>query len=88
MSNAVNLLLVDDRPENLLALESVLGDLGHNLVKANSGGEALRHVLQQDFAAILLDVQMPTMAGSAREWLPAAMLARASQLRTNTSSCA
>ena len=59
----VNILLVDDRPENLKALESILGDLGHNLVRAQSGPEALRHLLNQDFAVILLDVQMPGMDG-------------------------
>lgn len=59
----VNILLVDDRPENLDALESVLAEFGQNLVRAASGREALRRVLQQDFAAILLDVQMPGMDG-------------------------
>lgn len=59
----VNILLVDDRPENLKALESILWDLGHNLVRAESGSEALRCLLGQDFAVILLDVQMPGMDG-------------------------
>ncbi|HEY1016204.1 MAG TPA: ATP-binding protein, partial [Herpetosiphonaceae bacterium] len=59
----VNILLVDDRPENLKALESILGDLGHTLVRATSGAEALRQLLNRDFAVILLDVQMPDMDG-------------------------
>src|SRR5262249_52678754 len=59
----VNLLLVDDQPANLAALEAILADLGQNLVRARSGQEALRHLLQQDFAAILLDVRMPDLDG-------------------------
>ena len=59
----VKLLLVDDQPENLLALEAVLESLGQDLVMANSGMEALRHLLDTDFAAILLDVKMPDMDG-------------------------
>src|SRR5436190_21272451 len=59
----VNILLVDDKPENLLALEAVLEELGQELVKAHSGREALRQVLNHDFAVILIDVQMPTMDG-------------------------
>src|SRR5712672_2041598 len=63
MSERVNLLLVDDRPENLLALEAILEPLGQSLIRANSGPEALRQVLVLNFAAILLDVQMPGMNG-------------------------
>ena len=59
----VRLLLVDDRPENLLALEAILEPLGQEMVRANSGEEALREILSGDFAAILLDVQMPGMNG-------------------------
>jgi PAS domain S-box-containing protein len=57
------ILMVDDRPENLMALEAILESLGHDLVRANSGEEALRQVLLHDFAVILLDVQMPGMNG-------------------------
>ena len=46
----VDILLVDDRPDKLLALESILSDLGQNLVRAYSGREALRALLQQDYA--------------------------------------
>jgi PAS domain S-box-containing protein len=59
----VNILLVDDRPENLLALEAILEPLGQNLVRAHSGHEALKHLLRDDFAVILLDVQMPGIDG-------------------------
>ncbi len=59
----VNVLLVDDEPANLLALEVVLEELGANLVRADSGEEALRQLQDADFAAILLDVRMPGMDG-------------------------
>jgi PAS domain S-box-containing protein len=59
----VDILLVDDRPENLLALEAILEPLGQHLVRATSGQEALRRLLERDFAVILLDVQMPGMSG-------------------------
>jgi signal transduction histidine kinase len=58
-----DVLLVDDQPANLLALEAMLADAGLNLVRAASGPEALRRVLGCDFAVILLDVQMPGMDG-------------------------
>ena len=57
------ILLVDDRPENLTALEAILGALDQTLVSANSGDEALRALLSDDFAVILLDVQMPGLDG-------------------------
>ena len=59
----VKILLVDDTPENLISLEAALDGLGQELVLANSGMEALRHLLDHDFAAILLDVKMPEMDG-------------------------
>ncbi len=58
-----NILIVDDRPDKLLALEAVLSDLGQNLVQVRSGNEALRQLLKTDFAVILLDVSMPGMDG-------------------------
>jgi signal transduction histidine kinase len=59
----VDVLLVDDRAENLVALEAVLEGLGQNLVKVQSGEAALKYLLQNDVAVILLDVQMPGMDG-------------------------
>jgi signal transduction histidine kinase len=58
-----SILLVDDRQDKLLALEAVLAPLGENLVLARSGTEALRILLNQDFALIVLDVNMPGMDG-------------------------
>ena len=58
-----SVLVVDDRPENLLALEATLKPLKIRLVKARSGEEALLHLLRQTFAVILLDVQMPRLDG-------------------------
>jgi PAS domain S-box-containing protein len=59
----VKLLLVDDNPDNLISLEATLESLDEELVLAKSGREALRHLLDHDFAAILLDVKMPDMDG-------------------------
>ena len=59
----VNILLVDDHPENLLALEAVLTSPRYHLVKARSGYEALKHLLQTDFAVILMDAHMPGLSG-------------------------
>lgn len=56
-------LLVDDTPDNLVSLEAALEGLGGDLVTAQSGTEALRHLLERDFAAIILDVKMPDMDG-------------------------
>jgi signal transduction histidine kinase/CheY-like chemotaxis protein len=59
----VNILVVDDRPSKLLAMEVLLADLGENLVCVSSGVDALRQLLERDFAVVLLDVNMPEMDG-------------------------
>jgi signal transduction histidine kinase len=63
MTGQVSILLVDDHEENLLALEAILTDPGYRLVRAGSGRDALRAVLRDDFALILLDVAMPDLDG-------------------------
>src|SRR3979411_2150802 len=59
----VSILIVDDRPDKRLGYETILDELNENLVRATSGKEALRCLLKQDFAVILLDVNMPGMDG-------------------------
>jgi two-component system sensor histidine kinase/response regulator len=63
MADQAKILLVDDSPENLVSLEAALEGLGQELVLAQSGTQALRHLLEDDFAVILLDVKMPEMDG-------------------------
>jgi signal transduction histidine kinase len=63
VDDRVNILLVDDQPANLVALEAMLQGLGQNLIKAESGREALKCLLTHEFAVILLDVKMPEMDG-------------------------
>ncbi|WP_133740118.1 response regulator [Actinorugispora endophytica] len=63
MPHKANILLVDDRDENLMALEAVLTSLDQNMVRASSGEAALKALLEEDFAVILLDVVMPGMDG-------------------------
>jgi len=58
-----SVLVVDDEPANLAALEVVLAPLGHRVELARSGRDALRALLHEDFAAVLLDVRMPDMDG-------------------------
>jgi signal transduction histidine kinase len=60
---AGDILVVDDNPNNLIAIEAALGGMADRLIKAQSGVEALRHLLNRDFALIILDVQMPAMDG-------------------------
>jgi len=59
----VNILMVDDQPAKLLSYEVILAELGENLIKANSGGEALEYLLKEDVAVVLMDVMMPEMDG-------------------------
>lgn len=63
MPNKVDILIVDDLPEKLLVLETILGDLHERIVTARSDEDALRRVLEREFAVILLDVNMPGMDG-------------------------
>src|SRR5271155_4005406 len=59
----VNILMVDDQPSKLLSYEAILEELGENLIKANSGREALECLLKTDVAVVLMDVSMPELDG-------------------------
>src|SRR6202171_1868276 len=59
----INILMVDDQPGKLLSYEVILEELGENLIKANSGKEALEHLLKTDIAIVLMDVSMPELDG-------------------------
>ncbi len=63
MREKVNILMVDDQPAKLLSYEVILAELGENLIKANSGREALEHLLKVDVAVVLMDVSMPELDG-------------------------
>jgi len=63
VSEKVNVLLVDDQPARLLTYETILSELGQNLVRAGSGLEALDKLMRDEFAVVLLDVSMPDMDG-------------------------
>src|SRR5262245_33963267 len=63
MNDKVDILVVDDLPDKLLAFEAVLEELGENLVMVSSGADALRELLKREFAVILLDVNMPDIDG-------------------------
>lgn len=63
VSEKVNILMVDDQPAKLLSYEVILGDLGENLIKANSASEALTILLKTDVAVVLMDVSMPDVDG-------------------------
>jgi signal transduction histidine kinase len=62
-ADKVNILLVDDQPARLLSYETILGELGQNLISAHSGVEALARLMKDEFALVLLDVSMPGMDG-------------------------
>ena len=63
MANTANILVVDDRADKLLVLGSLLEPLGQNVVLVNSGEDALKQILEHEFAVILMDVNMPTLDG-------------------------
>ncbi|WP_013323370.1 response regulator [Gloeothece verrucosa] len=62
-SDKASILIVDDQPDNLMLLEYILNSLEQNVIKAGSGEEAIKAINQQDFAVMILDVNMPVMDG-------------------------
>jgi CheY-like chemotaxis protein len=76
------ILMVDDDPRNLFALEHALADLDADLIGAQNGTEALRQVLQRDFAVVILDVHMPGLDG-----YEVAEMMRKRERRCRSSSC-
>src|SRR5947209_10441335 len=62
-NDRVNILMVDDQPAKLLSYEAILDDLGENLIRANSGREALELLLKNEVAVVLMDVSMPELDG-------------------------
>src|ERR1700687_1048528 len=63
LPHLTSILLVDDKPQNVVALQAALAKIDGNLVTAHSGRVALKRVLAQDFAVIVLDVHMPGLGG-------------------------
>ena len=63
MSEQLNILMVDDQPAKLLTYESMLSQMGERLIKAETAGEALSHLLKEDIAVVLMDVNMPELDG-------------------------
>jgi signal transduction histidine kinase len=63
VNDKVNILMVDDQPAKLLSYEAILDELGENLIKANSGREAMEVLLKNDVAVVLMDVSMPELDG-------------------------
>src|ERR1700692_426508 len=63
VNDKMNILMVDDQPGKLLSYEVILGELGENLIKANSGSEALECLLKNDVAVVLMEVGMPQLEG-------------------------